>query len=196
MKYFIVLLFSVFAHTSIAGVKQKDCNHYYNYCDGYVTTYEIKDKNVANYSWVERKDDLKANYLTLNIRYKNGDLAVIEHVYRYKDCYIININYYVTGNRLEEINDTKMSKILAQLYKEHLPKSEYKIKFKPSLEGFLLKQFEKDEDENFPNYNNYYISDRGTDITVTTHKLDIMALSLVYSEMYSFGVLFPSTKHD
>lgn len=193
MKYFIILLFSVFAHTSIAGVKQKDCNHYYNYCDGYVTTYEIKDKNVANYSWVERKNDLGSNILTLNIRYKNGDLAVIEHMYKYRNCYSIDINYYVTDDRLKEINDTQMSKILAQLYKEHLPKSEYKIKFKPSLEGFLLKQFEKDEDDNFPYQ---YISDRGTEIIVTTHKLDILTLSLIYSEMYSFGALFSSMNDD
>ena len=191
MKYFIILLFSVFAHTSIAGAKQKDCDHYYNYCDGYVTTYDIKDKNVANYSWVERKNDLGSNILTLNIRYKNGDLAVIEHMYKYRNCYSITINYYVTDNRLEEINDTQMSKILAQLYKEHLPKSEYKIKFKPSLEGFLLEQLEKDE--KFPHE---YISDRGTEVRVTTHKLDILTLSLIYSEMYSFGALFSSMNDD
>ncbi|THB68704.1 MAG: hypothetical protein D6B27_02020, partial [Gammaproteobacteria bacterium] len=139
------------------------------------------------------KDDLNTNILTLNIRYKNGDSAVIEHLYKYRNCYSIDINYYVTDDRLKEINDTQMSKILAQLYKEHLPKSEYKIKFKPSLEGFLLKQFEKDEDDNFPYQ---YISDRGTEIIVTTHKLDILTLSLIYSEMYSFGALFSSMNDD
>ena len=193
MKYFIVLIISVFAHASIAGAKQKDCNHYYNYCDGYVTTYEIKDKNVANYSWVERKDDLNTNILTLNIRYKNGDSAVIEHLYKYRNCYSIDINYYVAGDRFNKTNHTQISKILAQLYREHLPKSEYKIKFEPSLEGFLLEHLEKDEDKNFPHQ---YKSNRGTDIMVATHKLDIVVESGVYSKIYSFGALFSSTNND
>ncbi|THB68708.1 MAG: DUF1311 domain-containing protein [Gammaproteobacteria bacterium] len=166
----------------------KDCSRDHDYCEGYITPYKIKDNSVADYSWDEKKYERGDNILTLNIHYKNGDLVIIEHTYLYKSFYKINISYNIVKNHPKKPDDAQVSQFLARLYQEHVPKTQYKIKFRPSFEKFILNDLEKNPDEKF--MHEYNVHNKKSSIVIEIDKKDISNTSEVFSTLYSLTAHF------